>query len=319
MCDYCPAGTYSNNVAATLCTNCAAGKYSSQTGASICTDCPDFSTSVAESDAIDDCKCNAGYSGDSQNCLACVLGKYKSNIGSQACTNCPVSKTSISEANIDESSCICDVGFGLNQDQNCVACEAGKYKSVQDNSVCLECPIAKYQDQPQQSSCNDCTLDSTTTTTGSKSALLCLCNSGYESGYSYADSGCSLCLDGFFKSIVGNDACEVCASGHDSATDRQSCIPCNANEYLFDDGDQVHICIDCPTNSKSDEASEGVLACLCDAGYGRVSDFECEACALGFTKSTARFRMRGILRGSSLRGSNPANTPQIPRKRTPHG
>lgn len=283
LCDICLAGTYGDQSAATECLNCAAGKYSSQNGASICTDCPDFSISVAASDAIDDCKCNAGYSGDSQNCLACDFGKYKSNSGSQACIDCPASKTSISQANVDESSCICDVGFGLDQEQNCVACEAGKYKSAQDNSLCLECAMAKYQDQSQQSSCDDCTPDSTTETTGKTSALHCLCNSGYT----LADSSCSLCVDGFFKSFVGNDACIECELGHDSATDRQSCIPCKANEYLFDDGDQVHICMNCPTNSKSDEASEGVLACLCDAGYERVFDFQCEACALGFTKSTA--------------------------------
>lgn len=282
-CDFCVAGKYSDHSAATECLNCAAGKYSSQNEASICTDCPDFSISVAGSVAIDDCKCNAGYSGYSQNCLACDFGKYKSTSGSQACTNCPASKTSTSEANVDESSCICDVGFGLNQDQNCVACEAGKYKSAQDNSVCLECPIAKYQDQSQQSSCDDCTPDSTTETTGKTSALHCLCNSGYTS----TDSGCSLCVDGLFKDVVGNEPCAECENGHDSASNRQYCIPCKANQYLFDDGDQIHNCINCPTNSKSDEASEGVLACLCDAGYGRVSDFECEACALGFTKSSA--------------------------------
>ena len=95
-----------------------------------------------------------------------------------------------------------------------------------------------------------------------------------------------LCVDGLFKDVVGNGPCAECEDGHDSASNRQYCIPCNANQFLFDE-DGVHNCVNCPTNSKSDQASEGAWACSCDAGYARVSDNFCEACALGFTKPTA--------------------------------
>lgn len=282
FCEFCPVGTYSSNVAATECTNCAAGKYSSEFGATICTDCPSFSTSDANSDALDDCKCDAGYSGYAQNCQACAVGKYKSTTGSQTCTDCAASKTSTSTANVDENSCFCDVGFGLNLEQNCVACEPGKYKLAQDNSGCLPCSIAKYQDEIGQSACKDCIDYSTTTVTGSALASNCLCNSGYT----YANSACNLCVDGLFKDTVSNEPCEECEDGHDSATNRQFCFPCNFNQYLFDQ-DAVHNCVNCPTNSKSDQASVGVFACSCDEGYGRVSADNCEACALGFTKPTA--------------------------------
>ena len=65
------------------------------------------------STALNDCECNAGYSGESDSaCVACTVGKYKSDTGSKDCDQCPANaETKDASGSTDISDCLCSAGF----------------------------------------------------------------------------------------------------------------------------------------------------------------------------------------------------------------
>jgi hypothetical protein len=72
-CVLCPKGTFSP-VAASSCQQCAPGTYSAQMGATFCLTCPTNSHSLAGSESLTSCGCNAGYVGSGvvgDRCEAC--------------------------------------------------------------------------------------------------------------------------------------------------------------------------------------------------------------------------------------------------------
>ena len=108
-CNDCPPGTYSINViriGAQFCTQCPPGKYSGSKAAtsmstckacgmdtysasnrSLCLICPLNSIAPASSIELQDCRCNAGYTGpDGGLCEACIPPTFKETNGSHACT-----------------------------------------------------------------------------------------------------------------------------------------------------------------------------------------------------------------------------------------
>jgi hypothetical protein len=72
-CMLCPKGTFSP-VAVSSCQQCAPGTYSAQMGATFCLICPTNSHSLAGSESLTSCGCNAGYVGSGvvgDRCEAC--------------------------------------------------------------------------------------------------------------------------------------------------------------------------------------------------------------------------------------------------------
>ncbi|MBE6456492.1 MAG: hypothetical protein E7008_00920 [Alphaproteobacteria bacterium] len=91
-CTQCAGGEYSAGGTATSCGTIKANCYG---GAGSSTECPNSctanSSSPAGSDAISDCSCNAGYSGNAATsggtCTACAKGTYKSASGNTTCSS----------------------------------------------------------------------------------------------------------------------------------------------------------------------------------------------------------------------------------------
>jgi len=90
------------------------GTYKSAGWNGDCTACAANSTSEAGSDAIADCRCIAGFSGNASdinvNCTACVAGTYKDKVGNTNCKACPLNSTS-AEGSTFLNECICNAGF----------------------------------------------------------------------------------------------------------------------------------------------------------------------------------------------------------------
>jgi Ca2+-binding EF-hand superfamily protein len=87
---------------------CVAGKYKSAAGSGSCDDCPAASNSPIGSIAIENCICNAGWSGpDGGPCKACAAGTFKALNGNETCSPCAAGSKAI-EARTD---CICLPGF----------------------------------------------------------------------------------------------------------------------------------------------------------------------------------------------------------------
>ena len=176
-CANCPAGYISTQSATTACASCTPGKFSSLTRRS-CISCPAHTTSIIPSTRIQDCKCNAGYTGaDGDVCRECASGKYKAALGSATCTLCPAGKfsnflaatgegscqackagsTSLAGSLTDEN-CFCNIGYtGPNGGTVlCTACAAGKFKSVTGSAACTQCAGGKYNRLESGTSMSDC-------------------------------------------------------------------------------------------------------------------------------------------------------------------
>ena len=102
---------------------------------------------MVKSGALEDCKCNKGYTGpNGGSCAGCLAGKYKAQTGAAACTDCAAGKYSNATAATSDvcqdctpnthsqagsgnlSACGCNRGYH-GRDGNCDACAWGKFKS----------------------------------------------------------------------------------------------------------------------------------------------------------------------------------------------
>jgi len=305
-CSDCEAGKYSTDPAAnssTVCIDCVAGKYSMDS--TVCTDCPADSTSPSRSDAIEDCTCNAGYTGnDGGTCTACDAGKYKINAGSSICTACPPLSTSPSGSTL-ESACICNAG-STEDSGSCVQCEAGKYKTSPGSDQCTDCDAGKYsstvgattytvcQDCPEYTyriqtgasavgDCQSCPTHSSAPP-GSDALENCMCDVGHTG----SNGGpCTACEAGKYKSTTGSDDCIDCPSGSYSsdsaATSPDDCLLCAVGNYTVNNLP----CVDCPKFSTTLQPGTSISDCICNAGYYGPSADNCLACWKGKYKPDA--------------------------------
>ena len=98
-CEGCVVGKFKPENGSIPCTNCPFDTYLPYTAASLeseCVDCATNSRTLLEgSDAVDDCKCNVGYTSlvagmDGEGCTACSRGRYKNTTGHYPCALCPL-------------------------------------------------------------------------------------------------------------------------------------------------------------------------------------------------------------------------------------
>jgi len=134
-------GVHEIFIKAGSCVPCAIDTFNSISGAPSCEACPATTSSFAQSDAITDCVCNAGFTGpDGQVCSVCVKNTFKHEKGDAACSFCPLNAIS-EEQSIAELDCICDLGYFQQTLDSlvCTACDAGKYKNIAGPDNCTLC------------------------------------------------------------------------------------------------------------------------------------------------------------------------------------
>ena len=119
-----------------------------------------------------------------ENCLDCARGKFSSTLNAtnkDVCQSCPLnSTTDINNSKITD--CKCESGFHGPNGENCVKCEAGKYKPVIGSITCTDCMRGKYSTtigQVAEKTCIQCPLNSDSVL-GTNELRNCNCNEGFR-------------------------------------------------------------------------------------------------------------------------------------------
>ena len=339
-CKDCFLGKYQNSPGQTSClecTNCGPGKYILSTNACketqnrVCTlvpagnyqdennqyfykQCPASSDAPEGSSSLQNCLCNAGFSGPNGGpCTQCGSGKYKSSAGTDACTDCGIGKYSgtvaatsdtacvacptSSDAPAGSSSCICNAGFSGSDGGSCTQCVSGKYKDSPGPDACTDCGVGKYSDAAATSgtTCVACP-ESSDAPAGSSN---CLCNAGFSG----PDGGsCTKCVSGKYKASAGPNACTDCEAGKYSvdvaATSGTTCVACDVGKFssttgagddstctqctgaTFSNLIGASMCTACHEHSTSTGTGTG---CHCNTGYSLTTD--CTACPIASYKN----------------------------------
>ncbi len=138
LCKDCDAGTYCPVEGTPDPIDCPAGSYCPQ-GSIDPVSCPDYSTSVAKSKKIEDCKCIAGYKKSGNRCVPCGYGYYCP--GGDSVYKCPDNSSTSTTTSYSISQCSCKSGFYKsgnscyscsNLDSNCLTCNS-------NGTACLSC------------------------------------------------------------------------------------------------------------------------------------------------------------------------------------
>ena len=298
-CSACELGQYKESTGTALCTNCGLGKYSGLPAAKTaltCTTCPENSwTKLTGNDVIEDCECNAGYTGpNGGHCTACPAGKYKLIPGSSECISCASNTYSTEVASTSGASClwcpeysqspegssaraacICNAGYtgkGGMQILNvgvapCTACIAGTYKPTTGSATCTNCVANTYSTEVAATSnvCVGCAANMQSGVASDESTD-CKCNKGYTGG---DGTTCTACVAGTYKTTVGS----------------QTCTNCAANTYSTALARETSNCETCATNSQSPPGSDELIDCKCNAGYSGEDGGACTACGSGRYKA----------------------------------
>jgi len=248
-CENCVAGTYSEQAVASsnhTCQQCDAGKYSDVLGspsATTCRDCAEGKYLESGGPSAEACiDCPAGKhlptsGGDAENsCLACSPGTYSSQLGSSSCTECQAFATS-KNSSTSEDDCFCNPGYVGRPGNTCVACDAGKYFSLNN---CTECPV------------------DATSPVASVSLSQCACRPGFTGLVLYGNrSNCTACPRGSFG-VGGSLPCQACAPGSYSvAAASEACEACPAHSF------------------SSARGSTSASSCTCLAGFSGPAGGPC--------------------------------------------
>ena len=143
-CEVCIAGKYKEAPGSEGCEACKAGTYSEEEGATsrdVCKECPADSDSFEGSAAVEDCACNAGYTGpDGDKCVACLPGTYKDEEGPGECIECEQGTYSIASGASSQDTCTeCSkISWTSGPGSTVCECNAGYSGSDGDDKRCLK-------------------------------------------------------------------------------------------------------------------------------------------------------------------------------------
>lgn len=274
----CLPGRYKLNG---VCVLCSADTYKAEVGDLACTVCPVHSSSLPGAVSVASCLCGIGYGlqgavGAADMCEECARGEYKDFISNVACLACPAFSSSLNLGSSSVGDCVCVPGYaGGVLDNDCVACEVGKYKEAQ-HAECQSCP------------------DFTTTeASGSIELTDCFCLQGYTA--ENTGVACVECAGGEYKDFTGSTACLGCPLNSNSpqgstslsscvctagfTTDGTSCVQCGAGSYKTGEGSEP--CTPCPEHASSPLGAISLDSCQCVAGYHGPGT-ACTACVNDF-------------------------------------
>ena len=211
-------------------------------------DCKDNSASLAGSDTVMDCICEAGWYNLDNVCTVCPANSW-CHTGNK--TECPENTLS-PEGSTHINACICTAGHtGLSNGARCTACIAGTYKVSTGTASCSDCPINTYSTKVGANTPDYCTqcADDSSSPTGSPQIERCRCNAGYTG---YNGGTCSPCPAGTYKSTKGTE----------------TCTNCNAGTFSTDSAaTSASTCETCPTDSTSNSGTGSEENCGCNDGF----------------------------------------------------
>ena len=290
------------------CVMCTAGKYTGDPAAENgCLSCPSFSDSPAGSTAVVQCTCNVGSTGSDGNpCILCPSGKHKTTTGSAECTSClpgEYSKEIGAAENLcakcpsdsdapNHTTCVCNAGFTGEDDNHCMACPAGTYKSETGSALCSPCPAGSYNNASQRTTCTSCPAYSNAPSR-SIHVTNCTCNPGATGPN--GGTACVPCEIGTYKTLAGPAACTLCDTGKFSASTGAianecacnpgssgedgvaECTACGAGTFKVAPGDAA--CTSCGLGAHSTLLAATENLCTCNAGFTGPDAGLCTACS----------------------------------------
>ena len=264
LCEFCPFGFYKEELSNNPCVQCPAGKSTLPQIEVYQTNYTVLSTSQSA-------------------CKICPYHTFASvwqNGIDVVCELCP--ENSFSEVGSYEMShCLCQSGYEKNNN-NCVLCQNGTYRSGIGNEPCVQCPLgmvgaSTYHGQLlifEETSCKSCPKSTyqsgsnclacpanSVSFMGSSSRDDCVCKGGYKAG----THGCTACLAGKYKSQNSNNvSCEVCGINSFSESGATACTSCQPN-------------------SESASGSVSRADCICKSGFinDNLNPDICVACPKG--------------------------------------
>jgi len=310
VCESCEVGTYGNTMAAEACLPCPAGTYLDVIGATQgvqCKTCPSFSNSPAGTGSIQQCMCNAGYSGSSiDTCVPCTAGTYNddSRANPSVCTECDAGKINPNAAATSENACnTCGPGtYALDTRALCMVCPVNTYcvgglqkqcvgdfranthnengggvsadtcvckKGMYlDEDTCTPCEIGSYC-TGVANSITQCPTHSTSLASSEQGAISdCICKAGYSGEDGQA---CDPCGVGTFKTLTGNSLC----------------IACGAGRFLPLTARSIDACEDCASGKFSTLLAAGGCTGCAEGTYSEESGKTvCQRCSAGTWSNT---------------------------------
>ena len=304
---------------------------------SACVACKPNSWGPALSSSEINCVCNAGYSGpDGGDCEACSEGTFKDVTGSSECVECgegrlthpgathvsdcfcPHGYVEVSREPNAAPICACDVGYTVDEAE-CVACEAGTFKSTQGSSACEECASGFFTDRPEASSCALCTPIQRCRTgqywrqcpgNADGHCVQCsmhelpenaqfsgpgfpfetdTCPWSCDEGYVETEGVCVACPAGQFRSTATGECTECSFPTTSLAAGATACTACETGFYFVAYASEGHaVCNRCEgrhtTTLGPSGRSEFSNVCRCDVGYFGFS-WGCQRCPAGGYKN----------------------------------
>lgn len=313
-CTECSEGKYSTSTAATsatVCTPCPGNSYSEQRGSSVrthcqcnagyhgrngqsCTRCekgkykPQRGAS-ASSNTEDDCiSCHPGKYQDTEGqstCIDCEQGTYSTYKEIyNSCKTCPdYSATRAAGSQLPH--CNCNAGYYKKNGQNCVACEAGKYKPLTGDWTCTSCDPGKYSGQDAETSSNACIscVAGTYSKHGFSSCRNCTAKPGKYCPTGHHDPRGENCLKNH-SCAGGHSAPKTCPGGAPAIQGQSACTDCVSGKFQSND-----VCVPCPSGKTSFYRTEHQSECLeaapnaktCPPGFYKASETsqECRPCS----------------------------------------
>jgi hypothetical protein len=240
------------------CTECIADSFCS--GGNSSTACPGNSESPPGSNSTLACICKAGwYGAPGGGCRVCEAGSF-CHTGDK--TRCPTYSWSVSGSS-ERSDCSCIAGYTDNEENVCISCAQGTYKSKPGDQSCTTCPAGTYSNARAATSNNTCSRCPNNMFSDAGSTN-CTCNHGYDMDEDRMI--CEACHAGTYKDWRGNSPCIDCG------------------EDTYSDTSGADICSPCPSNSVSLNGSADVTDCMCRKGYSGMDGQECNSCGAGTYK-----------------------------------
>ncbi|GMI07724.1 hypothetical protein TrVE_jg5000 [Triparma verrucosa] len=302
-CNDCTAGKYAAETSSSSCTSCPQAKVSVSSASTCnfcdtgkyvsnnqCLDCapgyvrpePEATTGIYGSGCTP-CPQNEYDPGTSEVCEDCADGK-SAPLGSSVCSVvCETAKNTYKNPNAEDDVCGCRAGYG---------------KSSLDPEGCAACPLNTFSNEftGLAVDCTPCSvklLNSKTVQVGSNSEEECVCEEsfvkftntdnqqecGCPAGEYKEGNSCVRCVDGYYKSSEGNDACTSCGTGFTTGGNIGSTSE-DACTCKFSFVEDASTCV-CDVGFGLTEAGDGCASCVAGKYSNTKSLDSCTECPQG--------------------------------------
>lgn len=303
-CTECSAGKFSTSTAAAsagVCTLCPGNSYSEQRGSSDSTHCQcNVGYHGRNGQSCTGCdkgkyKPQRGASGSSNtenDCISCHPGKYQDTEGQSTCIDCEKGTYSFYEerdslcktcpensatraAGSQLSHCTCNAGYYKKNGQDCVSCEAGKYKDVEGDWSCTSCDPGTFSEQPARTEtgpCEEC-VTGTYSKNGFSSCQNCTAEPGKYCPIGHHDPEGEDCPENH-KCAGGHSASEPCPGGAPAIQGQSACTDCVPGKFQSD-----NVCDLCPSGKTSFYRTQQQSECF-------KAELDTKTCPPGFYKAS---------------------------------